>query len=187
MRYLQKTVNLGLQFSAGEGNSVVEAYSDAGFANALSLKSVSGNMLMMYGNCVFWRSKRQDIIAGDTTEAEVIGMSTAANELMWLKKFCTDLAIDASKPTLWGDNKSANLIAVNPVSSDRSKHIRVRHLRVREAVELDEITVDWTGTKFMLADGLTKVLPGPALSDMRDKLHLVDVGPAPREPCGGVS
>ena len=70
MRYLQKTVNLGLQFSAGEGNSVVEAYSDANFANALSLKSVSGNMLMMYGNCVFWRSKRQDISARDTTEAE---------------------------------------------------------------------------------------------------------------------
>ena len=34
----------------------------------------------------------------------------------------------------------------------------------------------------MLADGLTKVLPRPALSDIRDKLHLVDVGPAPREP-----
>ena len=44
----------------------------------------------------------------------------------------TALAIDASKPTLWGDNKSTNLKAVNPVSSDRSKHIRVRHLRVRE-------------------------------------------------------
>ena len=60
-------------------------------------------------------------------------------------------------------------------------------LQRREAVELDEIKVDWIGTKFMLADGLTKVLPGPALSDMRDKLHLVDVGPSPREPCGGVS
>ena len=119
---------------------------------------------------MFWRSKRQDIIAGDTTEAELIGMSTAANELMWLNKFCTDLAIDASKPTLWGDNKSANLIAVNPVSSDRSKNIRVRHLRVREAVELDEITVDLIGTKFMLADGLTRVLPRPAFSDKRDKL-----------------
>ena len=130
MKYLQKTVNLGLQFSAGEGNSVVEAYSDANFANALSLKSVSGNMLLMYGNFVFWRSKRQDIIAGDTTEAELIRMSAAANELMWLKKFSTDLAIDARKPTLWGDNKRANLIAVNPVSSDRFKHIRVRHLKV---------------------------------------------------------
>ena len=88
-------------------------------------------------------------------------------------------------PTLWGDNKSANLLATNPVSSDRSKYNRVRHLRVRDAVEAEEIEIDWICTKFMLADGLTKVLPGPALSDMRDKLHLVDVGP-PRKPCGGV-
>ena len=55
MRYLQKTVYLGLQFSASEGDSGVEADSAADFANALSLKSVTGNMLMMYGNCVFWR------------------------------------------------------------------------------------------------------------------------------------
>ena len=89
-------------------------------------------------------------------------------------------------PALWGDNKSANLLATNPVSSDRSKHIRVRHLRVRDAVEAEENEIDWIGTKFMLADGLTKVLAGPALSDMRDKLHLVNVGP-PRKPCGGVS
>ena len=84
-----------------------------------------------------------------------------------------------------GDNKSAKLLATNPVSSDRSKHIRVRYLRVRDAVEMEN-AIDWIGTKFMLADGLTKGLPGPALSDMRDKLHLVDAGP-PRKPCGGVS
>ena len=68
-----------------------------------------------------------------------------------------------------------------------TKHIRVPHLRVREAVELDEITVDWIGPKFTLADGLKKVLRGPAFSNMRDKLHLVDVGPPLRKPCGGVS
>ena len=185
MRCLQKFVTLGLQFCICDGNSGVAAYSDADFANALSLKGVSGNMLMMYGNCVLWRSKRQDIIAGDTTEAELIGMSAAANELMWLKNFCTDLAIDAKKPMLWGDNKSANLIALNQVSIDRSKHIRVRRRRVREAEELDEITVDWIGTKFTLAVSLPKVLPGPALPDMRDELHMVAVGPPPREPCRG--
>ena len=85
-------------------------------------------------------------------------------------------------PTLWGDSKSANLLATNPVSSDRSKHIRVRHLRVRDAVEAEEIVIDSIGTKFMLADGLTKVLPGLALSDMRDELLMVDVG-QPRQPC----
>ena len=58
------------------------------------------------------------------------------------------------------------------ISSDRSKHIRVRHLRVREDVELEEMTVKWTGTKEMLADGFAKVLPGPALANLRDKLRL---------------
>ena len=126
------------------------------------------------------------MIAGDTTEVELIAMSSTANELMWVKQLCADLSLSVYMPTVWGDNKSANLLATNPVSSDRSKHIGVRHLRVRDAVEAEEIAVDWIGTKFMLADGLTKVSPGPALPDMRDKLHLVDVGP-PRKPCGGVS
>ena len=47
MRYLQKTVNLGSQFSSCDGNSVVDAYSHADFANARSSKSASGNMLMI--------------------------------------------------------------------------------------------------------------------------------------------
>ena len=85
-----------------------------------------------------------------------------------------------------GETISVNLLATNPVSSDRSLHIRVRHLRVRDAMEAEEIEIDWIGTKFVLADGLTQILPGPALCDMRDKLHLVDVGP-PRKPSGGVS
>ena len=106
------------------------------------------------------------------TEAELIAMSSSANELMWAKQLCTDLGLTAVKPTLWGDNKSANLLAANPISSDRSKHIRVRHLRVREFVELDEMVVKWIGTKDMLADGFTKVLPGPALSELRDNLQL---------------
>ena len=41
--------------------------------------------------------------------------------------------------------------------------------------------VQWVGTKEKLADGLTKTLPGSALSDLRDKLHLRNV-----KPCGGV-
>ena len=103
-------------------------------------------------------------------------MISAANELIWIKQLCIDLSITAKKPTLWGDKraKRANLLAVNPISSDRSKHIRVPHLRVREYVhvEHDEMDVKWVGKKEMLADGFTKTLPRFALSDLRDKLHL---------------
>ena len=141
MRCLQSTTDVVLTFNGSGNESVVDVYSDADFANGVSIKSVSGMVLRMYGNCVFWRSKRQVIIAGHTTEAEQISVSSAANELMWIKQLCTDLSITAKKPTLWGDNKSANLLPVNPISSDRSKHIRVRHLRVREYVEHDEMDV----------------------------------------------
>ena len=141
LRYLQSTIDVVLTFNGSGNESVVDVYCDANFANGVSLKSVSGMVLRMYGNCVFWRSKRQDIIARDTTEAELIAMSSATNGLMWIKQLCTDLNITAKNPTLWGDNKSANFLAVNPISSDRSKHIRVRHLRVREYVEHKEMDV----------------------------------------------
>ena len=159
MRYLLCTSDVGLTFSGSGGEAVVDVFSDADFANSASMKSVSGMVVLMYGNCVFWRSKRHEIIAGDTTEAELIAMSSTANELMWAKQLtlCTDLSLTAQKPTLCGDNKSANLLAMNPISSDRSKHIRVRHVRVREYVELDEMTVKWIGTKEMLADGFVVV------------------------------
>ena len=32
--------------------------------------------------------------------------------------------------------------------------------------------LQWVGTNEMSADGFTKTLPGPALSNFRDKLHL---------------
>ena len=100
MRYMQSTIDVVLTFNGSGNESLVDVYSDADFANGVSLKSVSGMVLRMYGNCMFWHSKRQDIIAGDTTEAELIAMSSAANELMWIKQLCTDLSTTAKKPTL---------------------------------------------------------------------------------------
>ena len=78
MRYLQSTIDVVMTFNGSGNERVVDLYSDAEFANGISLKSVSGMVWRMHGNCVFWRPKRQDIIAGDTTEAELIAMSSAA-------------------------------------------------------------------------------------------------------------
>ena len=98
LRYLQSTIDVVLTFNGSGNESVVDMYSEADFPNGVTLKSVSGMVLRMYGNCVFWRSKRQHIIVGDTTEAKLIAMSSAANELVWIKQLCTDLNITAKKP-----------------------------------------------------------------------------------------
>ena len=65
MRYLQSTTYVGLTFNGSGNEDMVDVFSDADFANRVSMKSVSGMVLRTYGNCVFWRSKRHEIIAGD--------------------------------------------------------------------------------------------------------------------------
>ena len=69
-------------------------------------------------------------------------MSSTAHELMWAKQLCTDLSLIAQKPGLRGINQSANLLVGNPIPSDRSKHVQVRQLRVREYDALDEMVVN---------------------------------------------
>ena len=63
MRYLQNTIDVGLTCNGSGRQDVVDVLSDADFANSASMQSVSGMVVRMYGNCVFWRSMRQEIIA----------------------------------------------------------------------------------------------------------------------------
>ena len=83
-----------------------------------------------------------------------------------------DLGINPGKPTVWGDNRSTVCISNNRLSAHKARHLAVKDMRVQEHVEMDRLSVKWCGTKEQQADVLTKVLPGPALSDMRDKLNL---------------
>ena len=53
MTYLQSMIDVVLTFNGSGNEIVVDAYSDADFANGVILKSVSGMVLRMYGKCVF--------------------------------------------------------------------------------------------------------------------------------------
>lgn len=49
-------------------------------------------------------------------------------------------------------------------------------LRIREYVEVDEVVVKWIGTKEKMAHSFTKVLLGPALAILKDKVQLMKFG-----------
>ena len=57
MRYLQCTSDVGLSFNGSGGEDVVDVFADADFANSVSMKSVSGMVVRMYGNCVLCDKK----------------------------------------------------------------------------------------------------------------------------------
>ncbi|XP_061371297.1 uncharacterized protein LOC133313900 [Gastrolobium bilobum] len=119
-----------------------------------------GQYQRLVGNLVTWRSKKQDVVARSSAEAEFRAMAQGICELLWLKIVLDDLKIKCEGPMkLLCDNKSAICIAHNPVQHDRTKHIEVDRHFIKEKLDSGLITTPYIPTGRQLADLLTKGLP----------------------------
>ena len=87
------------------GFDILTGFSDADFAksHAEKRRSTSGYCFFVYGNCVNWKSKLQPLTAGSTHEAELIALSFAADEGVWLRRLLKELrfTLPSSKPTYY--------------------------------------------------------------------------------------
>jgi hypothetical protein len=73
------------------------------------------------------------------------------------------------------DNQSAIALIKNPVHHQRSKHIEVRYYFVRERQEAGDIDIQYIPTDQQLADCLTKPLPNPRFSILREMMGVTTV------------
>jgi hypothetical protein len=70
-----------------------------------------------------------------------------------------------------GDNQAAIKVATNPVNHQRTKYIRNKFHFVREMVsETGELTLEYSNTAIMVADGMTKAIAPNEFRPFRDKL-----------------
>jgi hypothetical protein len=159
LRYLSATRTLVLQYKcAGNDNPILHGYSDADFAGcSTTSKSTSGIAIMFRGQPVYWRSKRQPIVTSSTTEAELVALNLCALQVQWLKLLLgDDLGVGPLRAKLYCDNQSTVTVAHNPIASDRSRHINVKHRKVQELIEHQVLSVEWISTTDQVADILTK-------------------------------
>ena len=85
LRYLKKTINLGLKYEKLESSTLV-GYSEADWAGDLDDRhSTSGNLFLLSGVPVSWLSKKQSTVALSTAEAEYMSLSGATQEAVWLR------------------------------------------------------------------------------------------------------
>lgn len=90
-----------------------------------------------------------------------MGLAQAAKEAIYLKRFLSELGSNISEPiTIHNDNQGAQKLALNQIYHNRTKHIDIKHHFVREAVKSGVIVLEYLPTGEMLADILTKGLPG---------------------------
>ena len=73
-----------------------------------------------------------------TTEAEYIATSEATKEVVWIRKFFSELGVvpSASRPMdLYCDNSGANAQAKEPRSHQKSKNILRRYHLIQEIID----------------------------------------------------
>ncbi|CAL8092463.1 unnamed protein product [Prunus armeniaca] len=144
--------------------------------NVTDRKSTSGYFTFVGGNLVIWRSKKQNVVALSSAEAEFRGMTKGICELLWLRKLLTELGY---KPTstmnLFCDNKAAITIAQNPVQHDRTKQVEVDRHFIKQKLEAKVFQFPFVKSEDQLADILTKAISSKAFHNSLDQLGIGDI------------
>jgi hypothetical protein len=159
LRYIKGTVDDGIFYTFSD-NSQLVGYTDSDYAGDIGeRKSTSGYMFSL-GNGIFsWSSKKQQVVALSTAEAEYIAAAYCATQAVWLRKMLEELRHKQQHPTvIYCDNKSAIALAKNPVFHGRSKHIDIKYHFIRDLVKSEEIVLEFCKTEDQMADIFTKAL-----------------------------
>ncbi|RVX01546.1 Pleiotropic drug resistance protein 3 [Vitis vinifera] len=99
LKYVKGTTNLGIWYLK-TGGVKLDGYADSDWAGSVDdMKSTSGYVFTIGSGVICWNSRKQEVVAQSTTEAEYISLAAAANQAIWLRKLLADLGQEQSSPT----------------------------------------------------------------------------------------
>ena len=172
LRYLKGTADMGLLYGDG-GSQKLDCYSDSDFGNdVLSRRSMSGVLLKLGNNPVIWSSRRQNVVALSTTEAEYIAASEAVKEMIWLRRMVNEIFKKTIRPVLFVDNQSSIKLIKNPEFHRKTKHIDVKYHFVREKYDEKIFEIVYVPTDEQQADVFTKALTNTLFAKAQRDLNL---------------
>ena len=183
LRYLRGTEELGICWNLAIGNLTLSVWTDSSWGDDPDDSwSTSGYIVLMAGGPVAWKSTKQQSVALSSTEAEYMGQTMAATQVMWTRGLLKELQINSTIPkdatVIFADNQGAIKLAENPIFQRRSKHIAVRYHFTRDLIQQGEIELAYRSTQDMVADGLTKPLGPVKFAQFVKGLGLRTVGSA---------
>ncbi|KAH9715988.1 hypothetical protein KPL71_021282 [Citrus sinensis] len=129
LRYIKGTLDHGIKFEK-EDKLILHGFADSDWAGSCDdMRSTSGYLFSLGSSCFCWSSKKQEIVAQSTAEAEYVAAAAAVNQALWLRKLMTDLKMIQDYATeIFVDNQAAIAISNNPVFHGKTKHFKIKVL-----------------------------------------------------------
>ncbi|GAA0162993.1 transmembrane signal receptor [Lithospermum erythrorhizon] len=155
LRYLKGSITQGLQLRASSNFDIL-AYADADWAGCPDTRrSTSGHCIFLGNSLVSWSSKKQNMVARSSTEAEY-----------------RSLVLCATEGAYYIMNMGATYLAINLVLYSRIKHVEIDMCFVREKVASGALCVKYVSTVDQLVDLLTKGLSTSRFELLKSKLNV---------------
>lgn len=173
LRYIKGTLSFGIKFSSSQ-DFELQGYADSDWAGSLDdLKSTSG-FCFCFGTGIFtWSSKKQEIVAQSTAEAELLAATAAVNHALWLRKILCDVHQEQKLSTeVKVDNQAAIAISKNPVFHGKTKHFSIKLFFVRDVQKDGAVCLKYCRTEDQLADIFTKPLAKGRFEELRGRLGI---------------
>ena len=126
LRYVKGTIDYGIKFNQDK-KFILHGYSDSDWVGCVDdMRSTSG--CFSFGYSIFsWSSKKQEVMAQSTAEAEYVAVVDAVNQVFWFRKLLTDLDMKQEMSTqVFVDNQAAISIANDPVFHGKTKHFKIK-------------------------------------------------------------
>ena len=116
------------------GHTQVVGYNDTDWAGLpTDRRFTSRYCVFIGGNLISWKSKKQDVVARSSAEAEYRAMTLTTCELIWLKHLFQELRFGKDEQMkLICDNQTALHISSNLIFHETTKHIKVDCHFIRE-------------------------------------------------------
>lgn len=157
LAYLKGTMDYGLLFS-GKSEDLI-GYSDSNLGTSdLNGKSTTGFSIMICGDLVSWKSKKQAHVALSTCQAEYIAMSETCKELISVQSLWEFLTGVKFFPKLKCDCAPAIAVAMTNESKTLKHIVKLCMHYVHELYKNKCINLEWVSTNHQIADTFTKPL-----------------------------
>jgi len=109
LRYLKGTINLGIMYQR-DINPELIAYSDSDYVGDIDTRqSTSGYVSLKNGAPIAWKSKKQEIAAQSTAEAEYVALFYATQDVAWIRNLLKELREKDQRATIIFEDNQASI------------------------------------------------------------------------------